>query len=168
MTDRTLLVVADTGPLIALAWLEMLDLLSALPWQFIAPAAVVREATADASKPGAHAVSRAMASGCLTVQNAHQTSIVEVLKQLLDEGEAGAIALAAELSATLLIDERSGRKVAKQRGIQVIGTGALLLYAKQQGLIKRIGPYLDELRDMGYRMSDSLVNETTRVAGENE
>lgn len=72
-----------------------------------------------------------------------------------------------DLSATLLIDERRGRKVARQRGIHVIGSGALLLHAKQQGLIDQIGALLDELRAMGYRLSDSLVTELKRMAGEN-
>lgn len=168
MTDLTLIVVADTGPLIALARLKMLEPLAALPWQFCAPAAVVRKATADASKPGAQAISRALANGSLTKQNPNKTPVTETLEQLLDEGEAAAIALAVELSATLLIDERRGRKVAKHRGIHVIGTGALLLHAKRQGLIELIGPQLDELRAMGYRLSDSLVTELKRMAGERE
>lgn len=166
MTDRISIIIADTGPLIALARIDLLELLTSLPWHFYAPTAVVKEASADASKPGALAVSKALENGWLFVQDTNESITLGALEQLLDKGEAAAIALAEEHSAALLIDERRGRKVAKHRGIQVMGTGSLLVHAKKLGLIESVELRLDELCAIGYRLSDALVNELKRMAGE--
>lgn len=58
------------------------------------------------------------------------------LKEMLDEGEAAAIALAGELAADrLLIDERKGRRIAKAEGLEVIGLIGVVLLARRKGLI---------------------------------
>jgi predicted nucleic acid-binding protein len=54
----------------------------------------------------------------------------------LDEGETAAIALAESLHADLLlIDERDGFRVAKERGLRVTGTLGLLDRAAERGLV---------------------------------
>jgi predicted nucleic acid-binding protein len=56
----------------------------------------------------------------------------------LDTGEASAIALAMEtVNSTLIIDEKKGRKFAKNLGLQIIGTLKILLLAKQHRLIPK-------------------------------
>jgi len=62
--------------------------------------------------------------------------LVESLKVMLDEGEAEATALAAELGADLLlIDERRGRKMRQRLSVKVLGLVGLLIEAKRKGFL---------------------------------
>ena len=59
--------------------------------------------------------------------------IFSMLLKNLDEGEASSIALAFEhKNSLLIIDEKDGRKMATSLNIQIIGTLAVLLEAKQK------------------------------------
>ena len=85
----------------------------------------------------------------------------------LDLGESAAIALAKELKAQrILIDESAGRTVAKARDLPVTGTVGVLLIAKQQGLISKVKPILDELIAVGKRISPELYREVLAIANE--
>ena len=54
----------------------------------------------------------------------------------LDDGEAGAIALALSIDTDLLlIDERAGFRVARTRGLRVTGTLGVLDLAAERGMI---------------------------------
>jgi uncharacterized protein len=53
----------------------------------------------------------------------------------LHPGEAAAISLALEHEARLLMDEKSGRKVAIAQGIPVIGTVGILIEAAEKGYL---------------------------------
>lgn len=84
---------------------------------------------------------------------------------LLDEAEA--IALAREHpGATLLMDERRGRRYAEALGIPIVGTAGLLVRAKQRGLIAEVRPLLDDLRAVGFWLSDPLYALVLALAGE--
>ena len=85
----------------------------------------------------------------------------------LDDGEAEALALANEHDARLvLLDEKRGRQKAKKIGLMAKGTVGILQEAKREGLIDAIKPLLTQLRDNGMHLSESLVNNTLRAAGE--
>ncbi|MCV6613419.1 MAG: DUF3368 domain-containing protein, partial [Cellvibrionaceae bacterium] len=94
-------------------------------------------------------------------------SRLENLSKVLDLGEAEAIALAEQLGAIVLIDERRGRSVAKQRNIPITGTAAILIKAKQAGEVAQVKPLLDTLDKVGYRLSPALINEVLKIIGEN-
>jgi len=86
----------------------------------------------------------------------------------IDPGEAEAIVLALELSADmLLIDERLGRRVAKDFQLPVTGSLGLLRDAKTQGFIPAVKPYLDKLINNGaFRVSQRLYAEVLQSVGE--
>ncbi|MDP1956927.1 MAG: DUF3368 domain-containing protein, partial [Rhodocyclaceae bacterium] len=85
----------------------------------------------------------------------------------LDAGETAAIALAIELRAPVLMDERLGRAVARHHQVPVIGSAGVLLRAKQLGRIDAVRPILDAWRqDIGYFMSDALRAEVLQTMGD--
>ncbi len=159
-------VVADTSPLIGLARVGLLPVLSQLFTTVYASAAVVAEATRDADRPGAAAIQQALRDGALVARNVEHTPELNALTAVLDAGEAEALLLAEHLELPVLIDERRGRGVAKAIGLEVIGTGALLIAAKKRGLITLVAPYLDRLQESGYRLSDTLISAILQRCGE--
>lgn len=74
----------------------------------------------------------------------------------LDPGERRAIVLAArEKESFLLIDERAGRAVARNRGVKVTGTIGVLGAAAQKGLIDP-AQAVQDLRETSFRASADL------------
>ena len=162
-----MIIVADTGPLIALARIQHLSLLQRLYGEVLIPPAVQHELQLSSHRPGAQVLMQAIDAGWLRVQAMRDTTELTLLSRLLDAGEAEAIVLAEQVTCQfLLIDDWQGRTVAKQRGLPVIGVAGVLLAAKQRALVAEISPLLAELAAVGYRLSANLVAEVTLLAGE--
>ncbi|NHN36501.1 DUF3368 domain-containing protein [Pseudomaricurvus alcaniphilus] len=159
-------IVSDTGPLIALALLNLLPVLPKLFASVYVPDGVITEATQDEKKPGARAIRQALESGLLLQKSVNLTPAFRDLIAILDLGEAEALALAKDLGAVALVDERRGRKVATKHGITVTGTAAVLVKAKKAGEIAAVKPLLDKLTQAGYRLSPSLTSEILKICGE--
>ena len=67
----------------------------------------------------------------IRVVAAQNQNEVAVLREQLDPGEAEAIVVAAELAADLLlVDEKRGRRIAIDRGLEVTGLLGVLAEAK--------------------------------------
>ncbi len=77
-----------------------------------------------------------------------------------------AIQLAEDMKCPLLIDERRGRIAARHRGLEVIGTGRILLAAKEAKLIDSVADVLEALKTSGYRLSDKLCRRLLELAHE--
>jgi predicted nucleic acid-binding protein len=58
------------------------------------------------------------------------------------------------------------RRRARQEGLTVITTFALLIEAKQGGFVQAVKPLLDEMRSKGMLIRDGTDQETLRQAGE--
>ena len=75
----------------------------------------------------------------------------------LDNGEREAISLACELQASLLLmDERGGVTIARQRGLNVVGTLAALDLAASHGLID-LATMFNRLRETTFRAPIRLM-----------
>ena len=160
-------IVADTGPLIALGRVDHLDLLRRLYRQIVIPPAVLGELAIGSGRAGAAALGSALAAGWLSVQPLANQRVVLELGQLLDIGEAEAIALTEQLDARfLLIDEAAGRQIARRRGVSVTGVASVLLSAKASGAVVAVRPIIEELSNAGYRLSSRLVSSVLERAGE--
>lgn len=159
-------IVADTGPLIALAITDLLKSLPTLLGEVYVPQTVFSEATCNLSKPGAQKIIYAQENAIFTVQKVTVSEEFEILEKLLDEGEAEALELARQIKAILLIDEKQGRKVAQIHEIPVIGTAALIVKAKNQGIINSAESVMQILLEHGYHFSRSLVNIVLDKCGE--
>jgi uncharacterized protein len=82
----------------------------------------------------------------LLVRSVTDRKAVELLRREIDAGESEAIVLAEEVKAdVLLIDEKHGRTLAEQRGIQCLGLAGALLLAKENKLIASVGEVLQAL-----------------------
>jgi hypothetical protein len=160
-----MIVVANAGPLIALARIGHVRLLPALFEEIFVPPAVVEEVVGQGLLR-AGAAELAAAPWLRTVEVGDQTA-VQLLRQRLDPGESMAIVLALELKADLLlIDEARGRRIAEARGLAKMGTVGTLVAAKQRGLLPAVAPLVDRLRASGFRMSDELLQAAVRLADE--
>lgn len=159
------MVVADSGPLIALARLDLLRLLQAHFDEVLVPDEVFAECTVHPLRPGAQAIKAARNAGlfaCVAVTGVDRF----VDDHLLDPGEAAALILAQARGCPALVDERKGRRVARQLGIPVVGTVGVLLAARQAGNVAALAPLLEALTSFGYRVPPDVVREALRRVGE--
>jgi uncharacterized protein len=160
-------VVADAGPLIGLARVGLLDLLRQLYGKVLIPVQVLEELQISEDRPGSLALRAAVQAGWLQSVVVASGEELESLGLALGPGEASAILLAGQGPCRfLLLDERRGRAVAKRRELRVVGTGGVLLTAKQQGLLDRVSAALDRLAEAGYRLAPDLRDQILILAGE--
>ncbi len=156
------LIVADAGPLIALAKTGLLDLLKNLFGQVLIPDAVYKELCIGSVRPGSVVLSKAMK--WIRVTSPKEPPVR--LLRAIDRGEAEAITLAREKNAALLIDETRGRMAARNEGVTIFGTGALLILAKEKKWIPDVKSHLNALCNSGYRISKPLQKEILHRAEE--
>jgi len=166
MSTPTDVVVVNAGPLLALDACNQIELLRHLYARVVVPDIVDGELSSDTGHP--------LLQGGLTA--AHRTWI-EVLAPSspikpsllaqLDDGEASVISLAIELGAsTVLIDERTARKVAVAEGLTPIGSVGIVLLAKREGLVAEVKPLLHEMQAKGIWLSRRVINDAILRAGE--
>jgi predicted nucleic acid-binding protein len=158
-------IVCNSGPLIALGGIDQLGLLRSLFGTVCIAAEVAAECQAGGvSKTGLKAFRTA---SWLQVVDLG-TSPDPLLTSLLDLGESRAIELALRHPpAVLLMDEARGRRVARDvYGLQVVGTGRILVEAKRAGLVVSVKPLIESIRNNGYWLSDRIVAEILQQAGE--
>jgi predicted nucleic acid-binding protein len=82
-------------------------------------------------------------------------------------GEFEAMALYKKLDADkLLVDDKRARKLAQLNGMNIIGSLGVLLIAKEKGLIEKIKPYVDIIRESDIYVKEELINYALELAGE--
>lgn len=162
MTPRTN--VSDTGPLIALAKIGHLDILERLFKKILVPPSVLSELKISTSRSGAAEIGRAIEMGWIEVSG--PLKLPELLMNALDLGEAEAIILARNRGLVLLVDEKRGRKIARKEQVKITGTGAVLLTAKQKGIIQQVLPLIDDMKACGYRIANPLRQKILKLAHE--
>jgi len=85
----------------------------------------------------------------------------------LGPGEAEALMLALELrEAVVVLDDALARRVAETLGLNVTGTWGLLLDAKHASLIRAVGPLLDQLEALRFRLAPHTRTAVLKLAGE--
>jgi predicted nucleic acid-binding protein len=150
-------VVCDSSPLIALAAINRLSLLSDLFQTVLIPKAV-----ADEIKP--------------SLRQAPEWIKVELMKGAhpepefpasLGEGERQAITLALNCGADFVVlDDLPARRVARTLNLPVIGTVGILLASKRRGFIPAIRAEMDSLLQHSFFISADLYDRLLEAAGE--
>jgi predicted nucleic acid-binding protein len=91
------------------------------------------------------------------INNQYNKDTYQSMTLFLEEGEASSIALALKIKECLLVvDERKGRKHAKQLGLKITGLTGIIIKAKKQGYIESGKEILDDLINQGFRLSDKI------------
>ncbi len=127
-------VVSNTSPILNLAIIGQLELLPQQFGQVQIPLAVLSELKVLEDRPGSKEIHAAVDTGWIEVQEVSSQLSVQLLQQVLDQGESEAITLAIDLKADrILLDERDGREIAKSLGLKVTGVLGILLRTKQEG-----------------------------------
>jgi len=89
------------------------------------------------------------------------------LRKLLGKGEASSIILAEELTGSLLIiDEKRGRKIAKEKKLDIIGSLGILLKAKEKGEINSIREMITTIEKTDFRISKTIKQQLIKLSGE--
>lgn len=150
-------IISDSSSLIMAARLGRLDLLNNLFQQIHVPQRVRQEIMAKEDA----AIHLLLENPTFTVVATTNHSLLALLDGTLDYGEAEAVALAQEKQWLLLIDEKKGRKIAKNMGLKIIGLlGVLLLNYRRGHILKTEAiDLLAQLKQMGFRLSVTLEND---------
>lgn len=156
-------VVSNTTPILSFIKIDRLDILKTLYKEVYIPEAVYKEL-----EEGKNKYYRDISNeNWIKVYKVKNRNLVKQLQEELDEGEAEAIALSLEILADLLlIDEKLGRKVAKENRLKITGTIGILLKAKKKGIIKEVKPFIYELIEKGNYYKESFVKIVLKQAGE--
>ena len=161
--------ISHSSVLIALSSIDQLSVLTQrFPDGILIPQAVWYEVVeTGAGRVGAMEVAAGL-NVWLSIQEVQNKTLISVLQQDLDQGEAEAIALLLEQpSEALLLDEKKARQVARRMTLPVLGTLGLLIWAKRQGVIVNLQEQLDALRTVAkFRLSQQVYDEALRQVGE--
>ena len=154
MAKSSTVVITDTSCFIILEKLDLLHLLPDLFDHILTTPEIVREYGY-------------MLPEWVNVRSVQNKSLQASLTKMVDPGEASAIALAAEIECDyLLTDDKAARRLAEERGIPVKGSGGILSYAKKQGKISFLRPYLEKMQSTNFRISQKLIDILLKDAGE--
>ncbi len=161
------LIVADAGPLIALAVGDVLRPCVRMLGGLNVPEPVLLECLADASAPGAMLIEQAQQDGLFTVIAQSELAPLDAaFAEGLGTGEIAVLSYAAQHQLLALIDERRARHVAQRLQVPVIGSGTLLVQLKHQGLLHSVRPVFDAWHRHGYFVSDAVKQSILLAADE--
>jgi predicted nucleic acid-binding protein len=160
------LLVADSGPLIALARLGLLSLPAQLFREALVTATVWDEVSRGPHAAELQALNAAVQAGHLRVVGEPSAVLLQVTEPRIDDGERSAIALALSVGAAVLVDEKRGRAVAVALGLHVLGTLGLLVRARDAGLVQKVRPLAEALLQGGYHLARPLVEHALAAIGE--
>lgn len=161
-------VISNTSPLLNLAIINQLSLMRQQFREIIIPDGVFRELRINEDIPGSSQLREAFEASWITVKQVENETFVQLLRRELAQGEAEAIALAIELKADwLLLDERDGRKIARQLGLNLTGVLGIILRGWRQGHISSVKELINQLRTKAhFHIAPHLEGQILRETGE--
>lgn len=159
------IIISDAGPLIIFALTGNFYILEALFEQIIIPPTVCEELAISRGLPGSNELRKRLDAGFIVVE---KISKREPFTALLDVGEAEAISLAIKKDMLLLIDEKRGRSIAQMHKLNFLGSGRVLIAAKEKKIINSTTEVMDQFIDSGYRISESLYRKIIELANEDK
>ena len=161
-----MIIVSDTSPVSNLLLIGRLELLRDLYQSVIVPKSVDEEIRL--LNQFGKDISKYENADWINVLTPKDQAKTNFFKNILDPGEAEALAIALEVNCDLLlIDERIGTKVAHENGLKTLGLVGVLVKAKEEKLIPHIRPILEELRlTAGFWLADKFIDRVLSEVGE--
>ncbi len=153
-----MIVVSNSGPLIALAKLGLLFIPKDFFGEVFIPEEVWKEVVERGKgKPGADDVKR---SNWIKVHEVGDRLCVDILSRDIGRGETEAIILAKKMDAILMMDERIPREIARSLGLEVIGTLGLVYMAIEKKIVnKSFEEIVLEMRKRKIWISDEIIED---------
>lgn len=158
--------VLNSSVVIALSALGYLDKLKHIFAEVLVARAVHEEICVRGSGLiGERELLEAVKDGLITVKEVRNRLLVNALLDPLAIGEAETITLTVEERADyILMDDKLARRRARSMGLNVIGTLRVLRLMYDAKLIdkREILKALEKLKEMGFRISDEVINKAFR------
>ena len=159
---KTKTVVLDTGPVISLSIIGKLDLLTHLFDKIFIPNAVWEELNRSEFFQHFPQIESFFEGRVKSI------SCFNELILITDYGESESMLLYKELAADfLMIDDKKARLFAEELGIKYIGTLAVLIKAKEKGMITELKPVFENLIQNKRYYSKSVLNKILTKQNEN-
>jgi len=147
------LIISDSTTIITLLNIGRLDVLSNIFSLVYIPQKVYEEIVIDEKI--------VLDKDFFVVKGVGDKKLYKLLLKSLDAGESEAIVLAKEMGLSLIIDEKKGRKIATNFGINIFGFVGLLILNYKNGLLSREDT-LDvfyQAKEQGFRVGMRLESE---------
>ncbi len=132
------LIISDSTTIITLLNIDRLDILTNIFSSVYIPQKVYEEIVIDEQIT--------LDRDFFITKKIEDKKLYRLLLKSLDAGESEAIVLAKEMKLSLIIDEKKGRKIAYNLGINIFGFVGLLILNYKNGLLNR-----DDTIDVFYR-----------------
>lgn len=146
-------VIADTGAIISLIYIDKLDILDAVIGNFYIALAVWEELNNYENNDFPKYLIKSLENKVCKIKSKNHLTMV------MDYGESESILLYEELKADyLLIDDNKARMLAESLNINCIGTLGVLIKAKQNKMITELKPLFEILLTKGRYYSKKLLN----------
>jgi len=156
-------IVLNASPLILLCNSGLVFILPELFTKIVVPDAVWQEIVG-----GPH-VDRAaqMLPGLGWLKKESVNSVLDVIRWDLGMGETQVLSFAIKHSDyTPVLDDMLAKKCARSLGVQTMGTGTVLILAKERGLIESVEQSLRKLQNVGLWISEPIIQLLKHRAGE--
>ena len=166
MTSSLPVVVIDNTLLSRLTQLGISPLLPSIFQQIRIPPEVRSEA---ANSPVGKEVFDLLNESSDFFIDCHEADITnkEILKTIVDEGEAAVIAQAEATLSGIITDDYKAYREAASRELSIFRTGKILTLLKEAGQISLVSPFLDKLiNEMGFRLTHKDRVAILKAAGE--
>ena len=147
------LIISDSTTIITLLNIDRLDVLTNIFSCVYIPKRVYEEIVID--------------ENFFVTKEIEDKKLYTLLSKTLDAGECEAIVLAKEMRLSLIIDEKKGRKIASNLGINIFGFIGLLVLNYKNGLLTQedIIDVFYRAKEQGFRVGLRLENEFLGLIG---
>ena len=166
LTTPNSLVIVNTSPLLYLHQVGYLELLQHLYSKILTPPAVIQE-LAVGKNQGIN-VPDIDTFEWISITPVKSISLIPAVIDL-GQGEAEVLALGLENPGSLLIfDDQLARRMANIYQLKYTGTLGVLVKAKKLGYLSSVAPVVATLRQQGMWLTDNIINDVLRLAGESK
>jgi predicted nucleic acid-binding protein len=159
--------VLDANVVIGLAKGGVFPLLPSLYAPLFVPPAVVQEVVVQGQgRPGAAELAQAVAGGWVTEVHPNPQTFQQFPAALaLADREVLAV-MQEQAADQLLTGDEQVRQEGRRHGFLCLHASEVVVLMKDQGLIPAVRPVLDQMRQQGFGIEDSLYQQMLAAAGE--